>query len=98
MSRQILDTSSRLRLVCIEPNANCARRARETLRDRKRVTIRMCHLEQCNRRELQLEGFDTVICVNVLEHIEDDVEALTLFREVVAGTGGRVLIFVPALQ
>ena len=98
MSRQILDTSERLRLMCIEPNVNCARRLSEELRRQDRVTIRMCHLEECDRGELQRERFDTIVCVNVLEHIEDDIQALTLFREVMAETGGRVVVFVPALQ
>jgi len=98
MSRQILETSDRLRLVCIEPNANCAWRAGEELRGEERVTIRTCHLEECDRGELRGERFDTIVCVNVLEHIEDDVQALAIFREVVAATGGRVLIFVPAMQ
>jgi SAM-dependent methyltransferase len=41
--------------------------------------------------------FDTVILVNVLEHIEDD---LACFREVHAALspGGRIVIFVPALR
>jgi SAM-dependent methyltransferase len=98
MSRQILDTNQQLRLVCIEPNANCARRAGEALHGQERVAIRPCHLEECQRSELVHERFDTIICVNVLEHIEDDIHALTLFREIVAGTGGQVLIFVPAVQ
>jgi ubiquinone/menaquinone biosynthesis C-methylase UbiE len=98
MSRQILDTNPALQLVCIEPNANCARRAGEELHGQRRVAIRTCHLEECERRELQQQRFDTIVCVNVLEHIEDDVQALTLFREVVAATGGKVLIFVPAVQ
>ena len=34
----------------------------------------------------------------MLEHIEDDIRALRLFRELVAPTGGQVLIFVPAVQ
>jgi SAM-dependent methyltransferase len=97
MSRQILETSAQLHLVCIEPNANCAWRAREGLSGQERVTIRMCHLEDCDRAELARQRFDTVVCVNVLEHIEHDVKALSLFGEVVAGTGGQVLIFVPAM-
>lgn len=98
MSRQILDTNPALQLVCIEPNANCARRAGEELKGETRVAIRMCHLEECELAELQQQRFDTVVCVNVLEHIEDDVSALRQFREVVAATGGKVLIFVPAVQ
>jgi cyclopropane fatty-acyl-phospholipid synthase-like methyltransferase len=96
MTNQLLDHAARV--VCIEPNLNCAARARETLAGNDRVTIRVCHLEECNRAELQEQRFDTVVCVNVLEHIEDDVHALALFRDVVSGTGGRVLIFVPAIQ
>jgi SAM-dependent methyltransferase len=97
MSRQILDTRRDLQLVCIEPNANCARLAGEELRGQDRVSIRMCHLEECSRSDLKHERFDTIVCVNVLEHIEDDVRALALFREVVAESGGKVLIFVPAV-
>jgi SAM-dependent methyltransferase len=96
MTAQLLDIARNV--VCIEPNVNCAARAREALAGNDRVAIRVCHLEECNSVELQQETFDTVVCVNVLEHIEDDVRALSLFRDVVAGTGGRVLIFVPAIQ
>jgi SAM-dependent methyltransferase len=96
MTAQLLDIAPRVE--CIEPNLNCAMRAREALAGNDGVTIRVCHLEECNRAELARQMFDTVVCVNVLEHIEDDVRALALFRDVVSGTGGRVLIFVPALQ
>jgi 2-polyprenyl-3-methyl-5-hydroxy-6-metoxy-1,4-benzoquinol methylase len=98
MSRQILDLHAQLRLVCIEPNANCAVRARETLAGEPRATVRACHLEECSHVELQQERFDTIVCVNVLEHIEDDVRALALFRDVLAGTGGQAIVFVPAIQ
>jgi SAM-dependent methyltransferase len=96
MTRQLIETARRV--VCIEPNLNCATRAREALPSDDRVTIRVAHLEECTRAELQQPKFDTVVCVNVLEHIEDDVRALALFRDVVAATGGHVLIFVPAVQ
>jgi SAM-dependent methyltransferase len=96
MTSELLDHAKRV--VCIEPNLNCATRAREALAGNDRVAIRVCHLEECSRGELQAEQFDTVVCVNVLEHIEDDVRALGLFREVVAGSDGQVLIFVPAVQ
>jgi SAM-dependent methyltransferase len=96
MTRQLLGLAQQV--VCIEPNLNCATRAREALAGDDRVAIRICHLEECNRVELQQQRFDTIVCVNVLEHIHDDVHALSLFRDVVAGSGGRVLIFVPAVQ
>jgi SAM-dependent methyltransferase len=40
---------------------------------------------------------DSIIYVNVLEHIEDDEAELTLVRETLA-PGGRVFLFVPALR
>lgn len=86
------------RLVCIEPNLNCVSRARAALDGHPRITLRICHIEDCSRDELVQQHFDTIVCVNVLEHIEDDSRALRLFRDLVAPTGGRVLIFVPAVQ
>jgi len=38
---------------------------------------------------------DTIVCVNVLEHIERDAESLKALREIVT-PGGRLLIVVPA--
>lgn len=45
--------------------------------------------------ELVAEGFDSVVCLNVLEHIEDDLFALAQMREVLA-PGGRLALLVPA--
>ena len=41
-------------------------------------------------------SFDTVLYVNVLEHIEDDIDELRVARSVLA-PGGNVVIFVPAM-
>jgi SAM-dependent methyltransferase len=43
------------------------------------------------------ETYDTVILVNVLEHIEDDTQALENLRRVLK-PGGHLLLFVPALK
>lgn len=40
---------------------------------------------------------DTVVCINVLEHIERDVDSLRDLREIVTPTG-RILLVVPAHQ
>ncbi len=42
-------------------------------------------------------GFDTVLCLNVLEHIEDDVGALRRIHAVLADRG-RVVVIVPAMR
>ena len=84
-------------IVGIEPNAACIERVSAAMRDEPKFSLRPSHLEECDPRELATHEFDTVYCVNVLEHIEDDVEALRMFREALVA-GGRVLIFVPAVQ
>lgn len=45
---------------------------------------------------LLMEVFDTIICLNVLEHIEDDVASLSAMRRLLA-PGGRLVLLVPAL-
>ncbi len=50
-------------------------------------------------RGLQAEAdrFDSVVMINVLEHIEDDVGVLTAIRGLLA-PGGRIVLYVPALN
>ena len=96
MSRSLLDVAEHV--VGIEPNRACATRAQAALGGEPRFELRMCHLEECDRASLVSERFDTVVCVNVLEHIEDDVSALRLFADIVGPSNGSVLIFVPAVQ
>lgn len=45
---------------------------------------------------LENESFDTVICLNVLEHVADDLGSLGTIRRLL-GTGGRLILLVPAL-
>jgi len=46
---------------------------------------------------LEAYGFDTAICLNVLEHIRDDVRALEKILRILR-PGGRLLLLVPALK
>jgi SAM-dependent methyltransferase len=84
-------------VVGIEPNPNCIGPLKEAMGQHPRFTLKECHLEECDQRELAAHRFDTVVCVNVLEHIEDDVAALRMFRKALVPKG-RVAIFVPAVQ
>ena len=95
MSRKLAEIADTI--VGIEPNAACVERVTAAMRDEPKFSLRPCHLEDCDPLELSSHAFDTVYCVNVLEHIEDDVAALRMFRDVIAPEG-RVLIFVPAVQ
>ncbi len=46
---------------------------------------------------LKQYNLDTVICLNVLEHIEDDVQALTNMRKLLV-PGGRLILLVPSIK
>ncbi len=95
MSRKLVTAADLV--VGIEPNVSCLSRLQATMGSEPRFTLLAQHLEECDRRALEQHRFDTVYCVNVLEHIEDDVEALRTFRQLLV-PGGHVLIYVPAIQ
>lgn len=48
------------------------------------------------RASLVEKKFDTITCLNVLEHIEDDIEALTHMYEILSLQQGQLLLQVPA--
>jgi 2-polyprenyl-3-methyl-5-hydroxy-6-metoxy-1,4-benzoquinol methylase len=95
MSRKLVRTADLV--VGIEPNANCCARLEAVMSAEPKFTMLACHLEECDLDDLRGKQLDTVYCVNVLEHIEDDVAALKTFKELVV-PGGHVLIYVPAVQ
>lgn len=41
--------------------------------------------------------FDTITCINVLEHIEDDIKAVSNMKDIIQ-TGGKIIILVPAIS
>ena len=47
--------------------------------------------------ELSKFDFDTIVCLNVLEHIEDDFKALGRMHRMLV-PGGRLVLLVPAFQ
>jgi glycosyltransferase involved in cell wall biosynthesis len=49
-----------------------------------------------DRADLEKERIDTIVCLNVLEHIEDDAGTLADFLRVLA-PGGHLALLVPAL-
>ena len=95
MSRKLLNAADLV--VGIEPNASCLARLQAAMHGETRFTLHACHLEECDLGALGRQQLDTVYCVNVLEHILDDVAALKMFRDVIV-PGGHVLIYVPAIQ
>jgi glycosyltransferase involved in cell wall biosynthesis len=62
--------------------------------DRPYLSAHHCDV---TRRETFPEGpFDTVVCLNVVEHVQDDVQALKNIASVLS-PGGRAIVLVPHL-
>ena len=70
-------------------------RLRNAFRRRPGILVERCDLDSDHALDLSRYNFDTVTCINVLEHTEDDVAALRRAHRLL-GDGGRVIVFVPA--
>jgi 2-polyprenyl-3-methyl-5-hydroxy-6-metoxy-1,4-benzoquinol methylase len=62
-----------------------------------RSNVQTYPLDICDPQVLELKAsrFDTIVSLNVFEHIQDDMLALRHVRELL-GTGGRLVLIVPA--
>ena len=63
--------------------------------DRPGVSVSTWDLGQPPPEPLSMESFDTVVCLNVLEHIANDEQALLRMRERLV-PGGQLALLVPA--
>jgi SAM-dependent methyltransferase len=83
-------------LSAVEPSSNLAAALQAKFRDDSKVEVVRESLQN-HAIKVGAATVDTVVMVNVLEHIEDDNQALAhIFR--MLRPGGHLLIFVPALQ
>ncbi len=85
----------RTRIVGIEPLAASFRQSESRFKDHLNTSIVNCALEDCPSEAVAAESFDTVLCMNVLEHIADDLGAMRTMRQL-CRPGGKVAILVPA--
>ena len=72
-------------------------KARFEGRSNVRVASYRFPLSGADREELLGEKIDTIVCMNVLEHIEDDASTLRDFASVLPA-GGRLALVVPAMK
>jgi SAM-dependent methyltransferase len=79
-------------IVALEPDPAFVLQLRERFADRPEVTVVGGDESELGPDDA---GFDTVICLNVLEHIRDDVETLRRIRARLV-PGGFLLLLVPA--
>jgi glycosyltransferase involved in cell wall biosynthesis len=70
------------------------RRLEALRRDRPYLQVQLVDVAKGETFPVLPEGFDTVVCLNVIEHIENDVEAMANIRRVLAPKG-RAIVLVP---
>jgi SAM-dependent methyltransferase len=86
----------RERVVLTDTEPRYLERLRERFNDRPNIAVQRLFLPVVDGT-LATERFDTVICLNVLEHIEDDHASLVVMRRLLR-PGGRLVLLVPALR
>ena len=84
-------------VACLEPFAQYHKYLSARMAVHSNVHVYPYKIEDCPNGKIPEGSFHTVLCLNVLEHIRDDVEALRRMRRLVR-PGGNVIILVPALQ
>ena len=70
-------------------------RLRNAFRRRPGMLVDRLDLDRDDALELASHEFDTILCINVLEHTSDDAAALRRAYQLLM-PGGRIIIFVPA--
>jgi 2-polyprenyl-3-methyl-5-hydroxy-6-metoxy-1,4-benzoquinol methylase len=81
-------------VLAVERDDWCIKELERRFAGSPNVTVRRADLSALADEGLR---FDSVVMLNVLEHIEDDVAALESLRRLLA-PGGRIVLYVPALN
>ena len=83
--------------VCaLEPNPACFEGLRR-LDGEPGFECRPWRIEDCDLQFITTRRIDTIVCVNVLEHLQDDAQALKRLRAMLHGVTGRLVLVVPAV-
>jgi SAM-dependent methyltransferase len=80
----------------IEPHYTGELKAKFEIRSNVRIASFRFPLTEADAEDLAAERVDTIVCLNVLEHIEDDAATLRDFARVLP-SGGHLTLLVPAL-
>jgi glycosyltransferase involved in cell wall biosynthesis len=89
--------SRRARYVATDIDAEALMHLKAQVRFRRNLTTAVCDLSNSRDFAPFLASFDTVACLNVLEHLEDDLSGLRNIYNALR-TGGRAVILVPQDQ
>ncbi len=91
--------ADRERVVASDVEVHYVRELKARFENRSNVRVASYRfpLTGADREELLAEKLDTIVCMNVLEHIEDDASTLRDFASVLSA-GGRLALVVPAMK
>jgi SAM-dependent methyltransferase len=91
---QLLDREA---VIALDPEPDCIARLKQRHPARGNLEALVC--DPCEACFADLVRFhpDSCVCVNVLEHIQDDRQALKAMASILE-PGGRIVLFVPAFQ
>jgi len=100
-TRALLDREA---VLALDSDTECIDRIRRQFRDRDNLQTLVCDASELCQRAAQpglpdLAAFrpDSCVCLNVLEHIEDDRGALQAMASLLPH-GGRIVLIVPAFE
>src|SRR5256885_1330349 len=100
MSAFLVDQAHVDRVVLTDTEPVYLGHLRERFAGRPHVSVAELRLPAVSSG-LLAERLDTVVCLNVLEHIEDDAASLRAMHDLLrpdGGKGGRLVLLVPALR
>lgn len=83
-------------VTALEPNRYCFERLTRETSQLPNVTRHELPVEEFHATVARGRIFDTIVCMNVLEHIRDDTAVLREFRSLIA-PGGRLVLLIPAI-
>jgi SAM-dependent methyltransferase len=81
-------------VLAIERSGWCIEELEKRFAQTPNVTVRHADLVELFGEP---QRYDSIVMINVLEHIEDDVAALASLRRLLV-PGGRVVLYIPALN
>jgi glycosyltransferase involved in cell wall biosynthesis len=90
--------ADRERVVASDIEAHYLRELRRRFDDKAHVRVASFSfpLSDADRADLRAEHIDSIVCMNVLEHIKEDRETLSDFASVL-DPGGRMVLLVPSM-
>jgi SAM-dependent methyltransferase len=87
--------ADRERVVGIDIDPKQVAMIKKAFKGKENIRFAVEDIEKIDVKKYAREKFDTIICLNVLEHIRNDAKALRIFQRILA-PGGTLVLQIPA--